>query len=305
MTLKLVVFIGEQPVYNLLSIRHLKPDEILFVGSRKIQDRNRNLKDLIGRDCPTETMEIHDPYRPAAIVQDVKKKIIKLGWAADEIMYDLSGGNRIMSFGAFFLASETESRLADLEYIRNNIHLRIYGFEDGQAVLQDDITLPGIITISDYLHAHIPGFTEEKFSKDEHGRTTSGGRFEEVIYKTLAPHVDEIMAGVRPDGVGRQIEIDLVVRCGNNVGIIEAKTGASKAGIDQLDTAGNPTYLGEHVVKFLITGRYLSRAYKSLAFAERVRVIELPKYDDGRSLQEQERSLLINTVLSELGGRRR
>jgi hypothetical protein len=38
------------------------------------------------------------------------------------------------------------------------------------------------------------------------------------------------MAGVRPAGVSDQIEIDLVVRRGNSVGIIEAMTGVKKAG---------------------------------------------------------------------------
>ena len=124
-----------------------------------------------------------------------------------------------------------------------------------------------------------------------------------AVYDALAPHVDEVMAGVRPSGVAKQIEIDLVVRQGNNVGIIEAKTGIKKAGIDQLDTAGNPHYLGDFLAKMLVTGRYLPRAHKALATAQEIRVIELPGYSDRAGLPSQDKQRLVQTVQQALAGR--
>jgi hypothetical protein len=111
------------------------------------------------------------------------------------------------------------------------------------------------------------------------------------------------MAGVRPSGVAEQIEIDLIVRQGNNVGIIEAKTGVKKAGIDQLDTAGNPHYLGDFLVKLIVTGHYLPRAHKALATAQQIRVIELPGYSDRAGLPVQDKLRLVQTVLQALEGR--
>jgi hypothetical protein len=81
--------------------------------------------------------------------------------------------------------------------------------------------------------------------------------------------------------VSKQIEIDLVVRIGNNVGLVEAKTWVNKAGIDQLDTAGNSVYLGKHATKFLVTSRYLPRAHKTLASSQHTHVVELPGYTVG------------------------
>jgi hypothetical protein len=108
---------------------------------------------------------------------------------------------------------------------------------------------------------------------------------------------------VRPKGVADQIEIDLMVRLANNIGIIEAKTGIKKAGIDQLDTAGNPHNLGDYLVKLLITGRYLPRAHKALATAQDIRVIELPGYSDHSGLPPNEKRLLVQTVRNALTGR--
>ena len=108
------------------------------------------------------------------------------------------------------------------------------------------------------------------------------------------------MALLVPPGMSRgkpgQIEIDLVIRRGNNVGLIEAKTGSGKRGIDQLDTAGNSHYLGKFSTKFLITGRPLSREHKALAVAQQVYVIELPGYRRGRSLPKRERQILRQRI---------
>ena len=83
---------------------------------------------------------------------------------------------------------------------------------------------------------------------------------------------------------------------------MEAKTGVKKAGIDQLSTAGNPHYIGDHILKFLVTGRYLPRAHKMLAIAEEVRVVELPGYRDHSRLPQQEERLLVDTVKRALDG---
>jgi hypothetical protein len=111
------------------------------------------------------------------------------------------------------------------------------------------------------------------------------------------------MSGVRPGAVEHQIEIDLVVRCGNNIGLVEAKTGVNKAGIDQLDTAGNPVYLGRNANRFLVAGRYLPRAHKALAMAQGVHVVELPNYSMHYGIPDQEQRRLVQSVHAVLVGR--
>ena len=112
--------------------------------------------------------------------------------------------------------------------------------------------------------------------------------------------MDEVLAGVRPAGVADQIEIDLIVRRSNGIGIIEAKTGVKKSGIDQLDTAANPHYLGMYATKFLITGRRLPRAHQTLAVAQQIHVIELPGYYPGRGIAKNERQFLRQQIEQKL-----
>lgn len=304
MTKNLVTLIGEQPLSTLLSVRYLDPGEVLFVGTRDWHNVGQHLQTLLGGERHIHLTEVRDAFDASRLYQQVRKKLRKLGWSPDNTMYDMSGGNRPMAFAMYRLAMEDRCGLVDVEFVRHNHRLRRYKLDGWHAILEEDVALPDLITIADYLNAHAPGFEVDGFSRDKRGRVDAGGKFESIIYRTLEPHVDEIMSGVRPGAVAHQIEIDLVVRCRNNVGLVEAKTGVNKAGIDQLDTAGNPIYLGRHASKLLVTGRYLPRAHKALALAQGIHVVELPGYTVHQGIPEQEQRRLVQTVRTALGEQR-
>lgn len=301
--MKLVGLLGAKPILNLMAVRELKPDEVLFVGSKDTHAIGQHLQKLITDQATVHQSELYDTYDAPYIIKAINKKLKKLGWKPENTIFDLSGGNKIMFYAATQLAKAYESPAVDIERIGHQYRIRQWEFREHHLVRTRDEFLPGMISISDYLNCYLPGFREDGFSQDERGQVDIGGRFEQTVYHVLKENVDEVMAGVRPEGVAEQIEIDLIVRHENNVAIIEAKTGVKKAGIDQLDTAGNPHYLGDFLVKLLITGRYLPRAHKSLAAAQEIRVIELPGYSDHAGLPENEKRLLIQTVRQALTGR--
>jgi hypothetical protein len=286
-----------------MAFRALQPEEILFVGTKHTHAIGQHLQKLIGSQAIVHQSEIYDPYDVPYMIKAINKKLRKLGWNPAETLFDLSDGSKLMFYAATELAKAHESPVVDIERIGHRYRIRQFEFQDHQITMTRDEYLPGLINIADYLNCYLPGFHEDGYSRDSRGHIDIGGRFESAVYNTLAPHVDEIMSGVRPKGVSEQIEIDLVVRQGNSVGIVEAKTGVKKAGIDQLDTAGNPHYLGDFLVKMLVTGRYLPRAHKALANAQEVRVIELPDYDDRRGLSQSEQRRLVKSVLDVLSGR--
>lgn len=302
--MKLVELLGPQPILNLLPMRYLKPDEVLFVGTPDTHDISRHLQALMQRYATIHLTEVRDPHDPFMVHQFLQKKLRKLGWLTDDVVFDLSDGTKMESFALAKLAKDSGALIVDTELIHGRYRLRRYQYEGDHAILRGDDPLPDdLITIEDYLYAHVPGYQVGGAAKDASGQVDIGGRFEEAIFRALEPHVDEVLAGVRPAGVAEQIEIDLMIGRGNRVGIIEAKTSAKKAGIDQLDTAGSSRFLGAHLVKFLVTGRYLSWAHKMLALAESIRVVELPGYRDRRRLPDQEHRHLIMTVTQALDGR--
>ncbi len=301
--MKLVGLLGSKPILNLMAIRELEPEEVLFVGSKDTHAIGEHLQSLVRGQSKVYQSELFDPYDAPYIIKAINKKLHKLGWQPDETIFDLSGGNKILFYAATELAKAHESPAIDIERIGHRYRIRQWAFQGHHLIRTRDEFLSDMITIADYLRCYLPGFREDGFSRDAGGRVDIGGRFERTVYETLVEHVDEVMAGVRPEGVSEQIEIDLVVRHGNNVGIIEAKTGVRKAGIDQLDTAGNPHYLGDFLVKLLVTGRFMPRAHKSLATAQEIRVIELPGYSDHSGLSGREKQILVESVRQALSGR--
>jgi hypothetical protein len=122
------------------------------------------------------------------------------------------------------------------------------------------------------LRAHLPGYVI-------HGPSTkSGGAFEIAVGSALKSAGFEVLAGVRPNGVAEQIELDLVIRHKNQVGIAEVKMGGEerpKQGIDQLGTASSREYLGTYTERFLILAKQPNAAIRELAKEKKVTVIVL------------------------------
>lgn len=300
MTERLVQVIGLQALPSLLACRQLRPDETLLISGRGLPGPVRHLARLLAGETRVHAAEVRDPYDPGRVMDDLREALGRLGWVPEDLTFDLSGAIKPTAFGAFALARRSASWMVDVEPARGGFVLRRYGFEDDRAVLREQTTLPPLVTLADYLNAHLGGYTAEGFSRGEDGRVNEGGAFEKVLFEALAPQVDEILAGVRPAGVGSQVEIDLMVRVANQIGLIEAKTGVNKAGLDQLSTAGDPLNMGVYIDKFLVTAGRFPPIYHRLAAAGRIVVIELPAWRAGRPLAPADAARLARTVRAAL-----
>lgn len=308
MTTRMIILVGEQPIPNLLTVLHTKPAAVLLVQTKFTEPTGKRLKSRLEQDgLEVQLLTIGDAYDIPSIRQNIQEKLNRLGWSYQTLLFNVTGGTKPMSIGAYQLAQQNDCPILYLQTEGQRTQLQRYNLTTGQIVADTNEVLPTLITIDDYLRVYLPGYSQTGFSKDRQGKLDAGGRFEKVIHDTLKPHVDEIMAGVRPEGVKDQIEIDLVIRKGNQVGIAEIKTGgADKRGLDQLSTAGGRDYLGIYTAKFWIIGaRNLRSELRALATARSVNVIHLPGYNDGRKLDRKESNLLVNRVLEKLGDKRR
>ena len=101
--------------------------------------------------------------------------------------------------------------------------------------------------------------------------------------------------------------MDLVLRCGNNIGIAEVKTGKkarTKEGIDQLNTAAEQRFLGTYTAKMLIVDRKYPGGNLSLAKAHRIEVIELLSFSNSENgdLSDEDKEKLVAKVCKILRG---
>jgi hypothetical protein len=293
----MISLVGEQPIPNLLPIRYQSPIAVVLVHSDFTEAAAHRLEPLlpVGCEpvyCPASAYDIEATRQ--ALVRLIEEK----SWTARELIFNLTGGTKAMALAAYLAATEQRAHFLYLQSEGKQTRLYRYQFDvEGRPQLAEDRLLPGLITIDDYLRAFVGHYKLTGFANED-----AGGLFERAIHVALEPVVDEIMVGVKLMGA---LDVDFVVRCDNQVGIIEAKTGAGvKKGLDQLNSAGGQRYLGTYTQKILVSDQrwdHTRSNLRELAQARRIEVIELPSFSSQRQLSPEDAERLAQQVGKCLG----
>lgn len=296
----IVSLIGHQPTPNLLPIRYFDEiDAAILVHTSFTKNSSDRLARLVQRDLKEISSFPVDAYAIKDIQKTIKSELVKKDLKSGDLIFNITGGTKPMSLAAYLVAAEMKADFIYLQSQGSRSLLYHYRFEDQKPVLIKPVPeeLPTLITIDDYLCAHVGSYKLTGFAKNEPGRS-----FERAIYDVLNKVVDEIVVGAKLMGA---LDVDFVVRCENQVGIIEAKTGGGvKKGLDQLNTAGGQQYLGTYTKKFLISNQkwdHTRSNLKELANARRIQVIELPDYDQGEGISAAGAKRLSIDICKALG----
>jgi Holliday junction resolvase-like predicted endonuclease len=239
-------------------------------------------------------LNVGDAYRLKEIYDKLRQRVnsqLEADWC-----FNLTGGTKLMSLAATQAAADFNLPCVyyqtEAERQQQVGKLLYYRFEE-RRLIEDpsggEVLLP-LLTLDDYLRAHLDDYT---------CREQSDSKLEEAVYQALQPHVDEILCNVRPEGVKDQVEIDLLIRIGNQVGVIEVKSGGKGSGkkaVDQLTTAAAREYLGTYAQRFIVTQQAQEDRYKALANAVQVQVIELLKYRGGTRLDSSDQQKLLDAI---------
>lgn len=298
----LITLVGEQPIPNLLPIRYLKPERVVLVHTTGHSGTERVARRVAALLPPGVAAYVPvDAYALGAI-----RAVLETQLAAErDLLFNLTGGTKPMNFAAYALAAE---RGAPFLYFQTEgprgrdqrSLLYRYRWEGDRPVLAQREELPGgLITLDEYLRAHLAGYqADDPFM--EQPKPTSGWIFERAVYQALYGWVDEVLAGVRPEGVQEQVEMDLLVRCGNQVAVLELKSyGSGKEAIDQLTTAAAREYLGTYTARLAVIGGRVDERFKALARALRVGVVAFPNYRAGRKTLRADEVTALRQALAE------
>lgn len=296
----LLSLIGEQPIPNLLTIRQLNPDANLLVYTNRTEAVASRLRRLLsGAGDLKQDLLLPTPYR----IEEVFGRIQTALSGSEEVVFNLTGGTKPMALAGYALAARLGHPVVYLQSEGGKSLLYRYNIKKGQPALESCQEIPPLISAADYLNAHLQGFTETGYSRERTGQLSKGGLFERAVCQALENRLDEVLVGVRPDGAADPIEIDLVLRMGNRVGIAELKTGKNigKRALDQLKMAGESTYLGSYTTQFLIIAASgLDGKIDELARERRVEVICLPSYQPGQPLNPNDAERLAITISKKL-----
>ena len=290
----MVSLIGEQPAPNLLPARYLKPDRMVLVHTNRTARVARNLKSLLEPGIQCEMCEVPPYSITDAFI--LLRRHLKDRAEGCKLIFNLTGGTKTMVLAAFHLAHRIGSPFVYFRTEGNRSLLyRCRFVHDGISQKAQPDEIKEIITLHDYLKMYLGDFTE-KPPEDS---------LEVEVMKALES-IEELEAKycVRPKGM-EALEIDFVVRFGNQVGIGEVKSKAAKDGIDQVNAVAHPRYLGTYVKKFLISGSELAENNKDLAEAYKIEVVELTSFSTHGKLSQEDREKLKDSILKELGGRKK
>ncbi|MBI5842854.1 MAG: DUF1887 family protein [Chloroflexi bacterium] len=291
----LVSLIGEQIIPNLLPLKYFKPDESLAVFSNFTRKGYERLEKAAHGQVIITPCEV-DAYNIDAILPVLHHALGK--WdISNEFLFNITGGTKPMSIAAYLVAGQLNAPVIYIQSEGKRSRILRYEFRAGKSVMTGDEIMPAVITLDEYLRAHV-----EVHPPRQRAQNDEGYSFEGAVFDVLSDSVDEIKVGINIQGV---VELDLAVRCDNQVGIVEVKTGSNKLkmAIDQLNTAGEQRYLGTYTQKFLVSDQDWS-AYSDLmelAKAHRITVIELPSYAREGVIGNAEKEKLKTLTLNGLG----
>jgi len=294
----MICLVGEQPLPNLLPVRYEEPEHVVLAYTQSTREVSDRLEKVLRGEALVYPLEVL-PFNIPAIRSALEEFIAGRGWKSAQLVFNLTGGTKAMAFAAYSLAEEWRSRFIYLESEESTSQLYRYRFDwDGTALSDGESIVPDVVGLDDYFKAHLGSYWQRPFPS---GR---GGEFERVVCQVLEQAVDELTHGIQAGGA---LDIDIALRCGNQVGIAEVKTGAAarrKTGLDQLNTAARREYLGIYTRKFLIVDTAWNHTLsnlRDLADVSEIKVIELSSYGQTGSLLDQDRERLVREVAETLG----
>lgn len=268
----LVTLVGEQPVPPLLAIRALRPRYVLMVTTPRHRAKAERLAAMVAPKV--YVVEADDGYR----FGPTRTELETLGPLPAGTVIDLTGGAKTTA-------------LALVEYARHAAHAfplrfvylrsRVGGESLDELVLDDpaaplrpvaEHALPPLITADEYLRAHVGAYHPAVLPEEP-----VGPAFERAVAETLRTEGYEVLANVCVDAGHGQREIDLVVRTGNQVGLVEAKVSGRekpKQGLDQLVALAQREAFGTFVRRFLVLAKPLNPNVVGLAKEQGVCVVD-------------------------------
>jgi hypothetical protein len=290
----MICLVGEQPVPNVLPIRHYRSQQVLLVHSDFTRRVTDNLQRFLQGECATLSCDV-PAYEMVQAQHDLAQRLCQPDCQGANFIFNVTGGTKPMSLAAFRLAQELSAPVIYLQSEGSQSLLYCYEFNNARLVLRERLLIKESLTIGDYLKAH--GFLNNV------PRNTQPEAFEQVVLNTLQPHLSQIIVG---QSLGPNLEIDLMLRCQNQFGIAEVKAGKKAEridGIHQLNTASQRDYLGTYTKRFLIVDRPLGSNNRELARAHNIVVIELHSYCTSGALSGADSNHLVSEVTKILGNK--
>ncbi len=294
----MIALVGGQPLPNYIPIRAEQPDTVLFVYTDRTVKVYERLKAVLdAQDVRVEGLQT-DAYDVSQVADVLTQWVDERGLSGTDLVVNFTGGTKPMSLAVYRVAERLQAPLTYLESEGKRSKLYRYEWHSGFH-LTDSAFLPELITLKEFLDLYlgVGGWKETGRSKD------LGGNLEEAIAKTLKDAGYEVLSGVRT--FNNQIDIDVVVRHENQVGIIEAKWGGAGRKLDavkQLNTAARQLSLYTSPLTVVVVEP--DERTNDVREASGIKLLQLQDYVDehATTLSVEDSERLLSAVAAMLKG---
>ncbi len=300
----MICLVGEQPLPNVLPILHYQPTQVVLVHSDYTRPVTAQVQQVLGPAVSVLTCEV-DAYaieRARLVLLDL---IVKHGWLPEQLTFNLTGGTKPMVLAGYRVAQDIAGcTLLYMQTRQGRNECFEYNLLDNAFVLQSsrpqEITT--VLDIDRHLRAH--GWTQWNTSDPVVPRRND--TVVRVVGAALAGYVEELVRQVK-DVPDSPVEIDLVVRCRNQIGLIAIPPDgpdAGTAGINQLNTFGARENLGTYVKRLLVLNQEPALTTIAQAAVRNITVLVVPSLSakGGAELSEEDKLRLRKQVMTMLGG---
>jgi hypothetical protein len=296
----MIALVGDQTQPNLLPLRHRRPDAAVLVYTNRTKVAYERLSAVLGNETRVIGLQT-DAYAIPDIERDLIAQLATQELQLHQLEFNLTGGTKAMSLAALAVARRHLAPVLYLESEGGRSVLHRYLWQDDR--LKPDphapqAVLAPLISIRDLL--------DIAYGRNQWGwkppRDDVGGRFEQAIIEALAsPAVDELVSGITALD---NLEIDVLVRCGNQFAIVEAKVGKSGRTLDavkQLTMAWRT--LGTYVQTISVTSTETNQIQQALREVGRIVPVALTGYDPQTGqLPPADATQLVQVVRQQLIG---
>lgn len=287
----MVCLVGEQPVPNLLPIKHLKPGIVVLVHSDRTRSVSENLQRFLREDkewsgkVTVEPLFLAEAFRIDSIHTSLREFFTSDNWSRREVLFNITGGTKPMCIAAFLVAQELGCPVVYLESQRANT-LYYYRSANGALAFDKEEIIHAALRIDEYLKIHGHWQYQVKGPQDD---------FEREIKAVLQEKGLDVLCSVNLGS----LEMDAVVGMGSSVGVIQAKTGKAARRIDgiyNLNTAAQNEFFGSHTKKILVLSQPPETNICRLAEQQKIEIIVLPSFEELGRLSDEDKRILAQGV---------
>jgi hypothetical protein len=288
----MIALVGEQPLPNVIPVKYYSPSRLVLAHTKNERSTliAKRIEGFFGDQPKVDLLELEDGYNIDQIYSKLYQFIRQneLG----ELLFNLTGGTKPMSFAALELAQELKCQAFYYQSENNLSQLHLYDLSAGSLKYQEPISIDVNLEVEDVLKLFVGKCCKKNFEN----------AFEEQVFNILK-NLGKEYSVLHNVYVGPNVEVDWILCYKNKLAVGDVKSQVKKSGIDQVNGVTDQRTLGTYTKKFIISAREPDDNNRLLAEAYRIKVIVVPSANNNGTLSDEDRQKIVEEIQKEMEGR--